>query len=437
MNKKYDAIIIGVGVIGACVAFELAKKGYKTLSIDKGPEAGYGSTSGSCAIIRTYYSAYETCALAYEGVFYWKDWANYIGVEDEQGLIRYHDTGCLVIKTPHNKYLQDACKTMDRIGCPYDELSLEEIREKIPGIDLRKYEPAKLISDEDFGKPTGGEIAGAVLFQAGGYVSDPKLSAHNAQRAAEAHGAQFMFRSQITEIRQAHGRVAGVTLADGSQIDAPIVVNVGGPHSSILNAMAGVRDGMKMSTRALRHEVSHVRAPVEFDYGRGIAEFVYSDSDISTYARSEVGGHILLGSEDPECDEREWVDDPDNYNTEFTDQNKTLVMRFAQRLPSLGIPEQARGVVALYDVTEDWIPIYDKSDLPGFYMACGTSGNQFKNAPVAGKMMTAIIEACEAGQDHDVDPVQFELENIGHTISLGTFSRNREINPNSSFSVIG
>lgn len=435
MNKKVDTIIIGAGVIGACVAFELSKKGYKTLSIDKGPEAGYGSTSGSCAIIRTYYSAYETCALAYEGWFYWKDWENYMGVEDEQGLIKYNDTGCMVIKTPHNKFLEKACETMDRIGCPYEHVSAEDIPSKLPGADIRKYEPAKLITDENFGEPTGGEVPGAVLFKAGGYVSDPKLSAHNAQRAAEAHGAEFMFKSEITEIRQENGRVSGVTLSDGTQIDAKIVVNVAGPHSSIINQMAGVRDGMKMSTRALRHEVSHVKAPVDIDYGNG--GFVYSDSDISTYARSEVGGNILLGSEDPECDTQEWVEDPDNYNTEFTDQNKTLVMRFAQRLPSLGIPEQAKGVVALYDVTEDWIPIYDKSDLPGFYMACGTSGNQFKNAPVAGKMMTAIIEACEKGHDHDAEPVMFELENIGHTISLGTFSRNREINPNSSFSVIG
>ena len=435
MNKQYDAIIIGAGVIGACVAFELSKKGYKTLSIDKGPEAGYGSTSGSCAIIRTYYSAYETCALAYEGVFYWKDWANYLGADDEQGHIKYHDTGCLVVKTEHNKYLEEACETMDKIGCPYEHVSAQDIASKLPGADIRKFEPAKLISDDTFGEPTGGELPGAVLFHAGGYVSDPKLSAHNAQRAAEAQGAEFVFKSEITEIRQANGRVAGVTLADGTQIDAKIVVNVAGPHSSILNEMAGVREGMKMSTRALRHEVSHVKAPVDIDYGNG--GFVYSDSDISTYARSEIGGNILLGSEDPECDVQEWVEDPDNYNTEFTDQNKTLVMRFAQRLPSLGIPEHAKGVVALYDVTEDWIPIYDKSDLPGFYMACGSSGNQFKNAPVAGKMMTAIIEACENGQDHDAEPVMFELENIGHTISLGTFSRNREINPNSSFSVIG
>jgi sarcosine oxidase subunit beta len=59
MKQSYDAIIVGAGVIGACTAFEMAKKGWKTLSIDKLPEAGYGSTSGSCAIIRTYYSAFK------------------------------------------------------------------------------------------------------------------------------------------------------------------------------------------------------------------------------------------------------------------------------------------------------------------------------------------------------------------------------------------
>ena len=50
-------------------------------------------------------------------------------------------------------------------------------------------------------------------------------------------------------------------------------------------------------------------------------------------------------------------------------------MRAAQRIPSLGIPNQPKGVVELYDVTDDWILIYDKSGLPGFYMAVGSSGS--------------------------------------------------------------
>ena len=74
MQKKYDAIVIGAGVIGCCVGFELAKKGYKTLNVDKLGEAGIGSTGGSCAIIRFHYSTTEGVALAREGYYYWLDW---------------------------------------------------------------------------------------------------------------------------------------------------------------------------------------------------------------------------------------------------------------------------------------------------------------------------------------------------------------------------
>jgi sarcosine oxidase subunit beta len=112
-------------------------------------------------------------------------------------------------------------------------------------------------------------------------------------------------------------------------------------------------------------------------------------------------------------------------------------MRVAQRFPGLPIPSRVRGVVDLYDVSDDWIPIYDKSDLPGFYMAVGTSGNQFKNAPVVGEMMAALIEACEAGLEHDSDPLTFHLKHIDRSVSLGFYSRRREIDTRSSFSVLG
>ena len=61
-NERYDAIIIGAGVIGGATAFELAKKGWKTLNVDKLPASGYGSTSNSCAIVRAHYSTYDGVA---------------------------------------------------------------------------------------------------------------------------------------------------------------------------------------------------------------------------------------------------------------------------------------------------------------------------------------------------------------------------------------
>jgi glycine/D-amino acid oxidase-like deaminating enzyme len=34
MKDSYDALIIGTGVIGTAIAFEMAKAGWKTLSLD-------------------------------------------------------------------------------------------------------------------------------------------------------------------------------------------------------------------------------------------------------------------------------------------------------------------------------------------------------------------------------------------------------------------
>ena len=112
-------------------------------------------------------------------------------------------------------------------------------------------------------------------------------------------------------------------------------------------------------------------------------------------------------------------------------------MREAQRISGLPVPNRMQGVVDLYDCTDDWLPIYDQSDLPGFYMAVGTSGNQYKNAPVAGAIMAFLIEQIEGGHNHDKDPLQYPLKYVQRNLNLGTFSRLREINPDSSFSVIG
>ena len=51
MTKNFDAIIIGAGIIGAVIGYELSEKGLNTLNVEMLSAAGYGSTSNSCAII--------------------------------------------------------------------------------------------------------------------------------------------------------------------------------------------------------------------------------------------------------------------------------------------------------------------------------------------------------------------------------------------------
>ncbi|HBK77682.1 MAG TPA: FAD-dependent oxidoreductase [Gammaproteobacteria bacterium] len=433
-NEFYDAIIIGAGVIGCATAFELAKRGLKTLNVDALPTSGYGSTSASCAVIRVHYSTLDGTAFAYDGYFVWKNWADYVGIEDDSGLARFRETGCLVMKTKGNGYLEKIIQNIEALGIPYELWDDKKIKQVLPIYDLKCFAPAKPMGNEEFGLPTGGVLDGAVFFPTAGYVTDPQLSAHNLQRAAEANGAAFRFNSEVTSILVKSGRIQGVTLRDGSQFSTPIVVNVAGPHSSKINKLASADNDMRITTRALRQEVAHIPSPKGFDFEN--QGFVVSDNDIGVYYRPETGNHILVGSEDPECDPHDWVD-ADEFSRDFTDQWTTQALRLGQRIPELAIPSRMRGVVDLYDVTEDWLPIYDRSAVDGFYMACGTSGNQFKNAPVAGQLMSALIDYCESGNDHDQIPLQFALGNVDHVLDTSTMSRLREINPESSFSVLG
>jgi sarcosine oxidase subunit beta len=277
---------------------------------------------------------------------------------------------------------------------------------------------------------------GALYTPDSGYVSDPQLASHNLQRAAEAKGGEFRFNTEVTDIRQADGRITGITLADGTEVDSAVVVNVAGPHSFVINKMAGVYDSMNIKTKALRHEVHHVPSPAGLDFEKdGLHS---SDSDLAIYVRPESGNNILIGSEDPACDPQVWVDDPDDYDDVVSDEQwNAQVLRLARRMPELGIPNEKKGIVDLYDVSDDWIPIYDRTDLDGFYVAIGSSGNQFKNAPVAGWCMAELIQAVEGGHDHDADPLVVTGVYTGLQMDMGFYRRNREINPDSSFSVNG
>ncbi len=70
-------------------------------------------------------------------------------------------------------------------------------------------------------------------------------------------------------------------------------------------------------------------------------------------------------------------------------------------------------------------------------MAIGSSGHQFKNAGVAGALMADLIEYQESGGDQDAEPLQFQGSFTGLTINTAEFSRQRNINKASSFSVRG
>ncbi len=124
MDKQFDAIIIGCDIIGNCVAFELTKKGYRTLSIDKNGDSGAGSTAGSCAIIRAHYSTPEGVAFAWENFANWQNWKDYCEVEDPWGMAEYRQCGSVMIKSRDRNW-KKIKELWEKFGVPYEDWDAE------------------------------------------------------------------------------------------------------------------------------------------------------------------------------------------------------------------------------------------------------------------------------------------------------------------------
>ncbi len=432
-DARADAIVVGAGVIGSAVTLELSRRGLQTVCVDKAPAAGYGSTSSSSAIVRFTYSTFAGVAMAWEGMHYWRDWETHVGPQDT--LAEFIPVPMVLLKEAggHHERVQPL---LDEVGVPYVDMDRPQFESAFPHFDIRRFGPAARLEDDEapfWGEPTAYHD-GALVMHDSGYISDPQLAAQNLATAAKAAGAEFRFGSAVVGIDRVGGRATGVRLDDGSTIGAPIVVNVAGPHSSIIDDLAGVSAAIR--GRALRREVYVVPAPGGLDYE--VIGPMCGDLDTGVYFRPESGNNVLISNSEPECDELEWVEDPDDCREMLTEDEFLLhVLRTARRMPELRVPHAKRGLVSMYDATPDWLPVYDRTDLGGYYQAIGTSGNQFKNAAIAGHCMAELIKAVESGHDHDADPLRIIGPHTGLPIDLGTFSRNRPFDPDAVNTVMG
>jgi len=424
-----DAVVIGAGVIGSSIALSLARRNWRVIVVDKAGGPGHGSTSASSAIVRFNYSTRDGVALAWESKHCWEQWADHLGHVDESGLANFRRTGLVMLDVPVAPR-PPVLALFDDIGVPYEEWDADTLRQRVPGLEPGRFWPPKRIDDEAFWADADGEL-GAFFTPDAGYVDDPMLAAHNLAAAAMRHQAEFRFHVTVAEIRRSD-RVAGVVLDDGTHIDAPVVVNAGGPWSTLLNDVAGIGADFTIEVKPLRQEVSEVATAL------ATTTPAVADLDLGTYARPTPGGALLIGGTEPECDPLPWVTDPDAVDPHPSAvTTRAQLLRAARRFPSLPVPESPGGIVGVYDVASDWTPIYDRTELDGFYVAMGTSGNQFKNAPVVGDLMATIVEGVERGHDHDADPLSYTATHTGQRINLGAFSRKRTRNAATSGTVIG
>ena len=433
MTENWDAVVIGGGIIGCAIAYELAKGGRRVACVEKNAVAGSGSTCNSCAIIRTHYSTLNGAALAKSNYPFWEDWPGYLGAGEGETLATYREVGCCYTCFESNGYGRKLEDIANELDIPYEVWTPAKMRAHLPIMSPGHFHPVKTTDDPAFGERNG-EMRYVLFFPKAGYINDPMLATQNLQAAAKRHGAAFMMGERVMDVLKGEGRAAGVALESGRTLHAPVVVNAAGPHSYKVNDMAGVTEGMNIRTRALRVEVAHVPSPEGFDFeANGL---ICSDADIGGYWRPEIGNKILVGSEEPECDPLDWVD-PDDYDTEVTDQARLQALRAAQRFPAMGVPTACRAspTFTTRRTTGSRSTITPTSR--GSSWPSERVETSCKNAPVVGMMMAALVDYVASGNDHDARPFQYALPNMDFALDMSFCSRKREINRESSFSVVG
>lgn len=430
-----DAIIVGSGVFGSSIALSMSRAGFSVLVLDRNHAPGQGSTAASSAVVRFNHSVFDSVAAAWESKLRWEDWTEHLGAIDPDGMVRFRRTGMAALDVDLAPKSRIAA-LFDRAGVPYEDWSAEILASRIPGLDNGRYWPPRALNEDSFWDDAV-DTLGALWTPDAGYVDDPSLAARNLAHAASEFGAEFRFNTSVTGVSVVGGRIRGVEIDGREDLSAPIIVNAAGPWSAGLNALAQATGDFAIVTRPMRQEVHHVKAPEGYSLV-GSEGPIIADMDLGTYIRPATGNALYIGGTEPECDELQWLSDPESTDLRPTQEVfDSQVARAAKRLPKLGVPNRPRGIVGIYDVSSDWAPIYDRTAIDGYYVAIGTSGNQFKTAPVVGELMTEIINKVENGHDHDASPVKYAAPRSGLSINTGTYSRNRPINPDSSGTVMG
>jgi sarcosine oxidase subunit beta len=415
--------IIGGGIIGCSIALALARKGMAVTVIDKLGAVGHGSTSASSAIIRSYYSQPDMIALAHESAHIWANWHDFLG-PIEGNLITFQRPGMLFIPPRIDSGVRATVQAMQELGVSVQLLNADELQQRFPYLNVTSQYPPRTVDDEDFFQAPDTTIEGAIYETHAGYVVSPDLATQNLRSAAVREGVRFMMHTKVLRIESMASGGFKLYAQSDVDIESEALVNAAGPYSSAINQLAGVK--LPLETKPMRQEVHSLVNP-RFDADNGPDVPIVADMESGVYWRPDRSGQdIIVGSTEPECDELEWLDHPDVYETNITElwwQRQSL--RVMKRFPEVQ-QSPARGIAALYDVSTDWYPIVDKTDLNGYFVCIGTSGSSFKTSPVLGQLTAQIIDNWANGIDTDVEPSKFELPGTGNLIDVSFLSRNRQ-----------
>jgi len=352
--KTADFIILGAGVMGASIAFHLARrKAGRIVVLDK-DHAGSGGSGRSSALVRMHYSFPPEVQLALTSLNIFQNWNNIVGEPGE-----FRKTGFVRIVHPgESEALKNNVAMQKQLGANVELIDRHQLKQIVPDWQVDEVELAAYEPDSGYG--------------------DGNVVANDFLNAARESGAAYLSKSRATNFLIESGRIRGVKTEHG-EIQAPVVIAATGPWTRPLFQSTGYDPPIETEF----HQVAILKnAPT---MKPGVACI---DSVTATYFRSDGIDKFLVG----DFYGKRPVD-PDNFPQRPSDNDlEDIIDRASRRVPKLENAEVMRGVTGVYDVTPDSRPVLGPvPGVEGLHLCAGFSGMGFKISPAIGLVMSESI----------------------------------------------
>lgn len=370
MKNKASVVIIGGGVVGCSIAYNLAKLGVKDVVVLEKKFLASGATGRCGAGVRQQWGTEMNCLLARESM---KIFENMNEILQTKRDIDLKQEGYLLLAYS-DKEMDQFKKNMElqhRLEIPSRMVTPKEAKEIVPYLNTDK-------------------MLGGAFCPTDGHAN-PFLVTQAYADAARRLGVEIYTFTEVTGIRREKGKIVGVETNKG-YIEAEKVVNAAGGYSALIGEMVGI----ELPVYAERHQIL-VTEPVEVMQGPMVMSFSYN-----IYCQQVPHGSFIMGFGDP--------DEPRDYDIGHSwGFLEEMAEKATWLLPPLKHLRVVRQWSGLYNITPDRQPILcEAEEVPGFYMAVGFSGHGFMIAPMVGIVMAEMIAGEELSMKLDLDLGRFD-----------------------------
>ena len=350
MDQTSQVVVVGAGIVGCAIAYELARRGVHCRVVDR-REVGQGATQASAGVLAPFIEAHDRrplLDLTTRSLDLYDEFVARI-VEDSGVAVQYVRTG-----------------TLEIAAGPGDMARLEGMHaaciERGLGAELLDADTVRQVEPQL--APT---VQGGLVVESHGFIGAAELTAA-LRRAAAAHGVSF----QTAAVTRVEGNGAGIRVeTTGDAFACESAVMAAGSWSGHVE----IEGASPVPIRPVRGQLLHLGWPTP-----SLKRVVWSPD---CYLVPWSDGSVLAGatSEEVGFDERATV------------AGVRKLMDAAQRVtPEVSNASFKEARVGLRPATPDELPVIGPSAaVPGLVYACGHFRNGILLAPLTAAVVADLM----------------------------------------------